>query len=302
MDECYGPNSPQAVASLIELAVSHRLSGSTELAERFRSRAVQSFSVLLESTSGDRTAQLNLLLYLREWADEPDLAVRLAGKMLSDARKRQPVNELSVVVSIHQLAWAKLQQGRYEEAATLEQEVLKKYAAFSPEVSQPTFLSVAHDAQTLFQRAAQVDGESLAILRRVVGAEAIETGVLAARGSQLLKAKDWAGAEEVLRECLTRRIAIAPDAWTTFNTRSMLGESLTGQKKFAEAEPLLVEGYRGMNERRAKIPAGAQVRFVEAVNRLVTFYEAAGRAADAKRWQAEITSRDSIPPVRQLEQ
>ncbi len=39
---------------------------------------------------------------------------------------------------------------------------------------------------------------------------------------------------------------------------SMLGEALLGQGRFAEAEPLIVGGYEGMNALKAQIPpAGA---------------------------------------------
>ena len=34
----------------------------------------------------------------------------------------------------------------------------------------------------------------------------------------------------------------------------MLGGALAGQKKFPEAEPLLIEGYSGMKERAGQIP------------------------------------------------
>jgi len=34
----------------------------------------------------------------------------------------------------------------------------------------------------------------------------------------------------------------------------MLGGSLLGQKKYAEAEPLLLSGYEGMKQREVKIP------------------------------------------------
>ena len=53
----------------------------------------------------------------------------------------------------------------------------------------------------------------------------------------------------MLREVLAIREKVRPDAWTTFNTKSMLGEALLGQKRYAEAEPLLLAGYRGMKER-----------------------------------------------------
>jgi hypothetical protein len=34
-----------------------------------------------------------------------------------------------------------------------------------------------------------------------------------------------------------------PDAWTTFNTRSLPGGALLGQQMYAEAKPLLLAGY-----------------------------------------------------------
>jgi hypothetical protein len=40
-----------------------------------------------------------------------------------------------------------------------------------------------------------------------------------------------------------------PDDWQSFDTRSLLGSALAGQKKFVEAEPLLVSGYEGMKHR-----------------------------------------------------
>jgi hypothetical protein len=46
-----------------------------------------------------------------------------------------------------------------------------------------------------------------------------------------------------------------PDDFFTFNARSMLGGSLLGQKKYAEAEPLLLSAYEGLRQREDRIPA-----------------------------------------------
>ena len=48
----------------------------------------------------------------------------------------------------------------------------------------------------------------------------------------------------------------------------MLGGALLGQKKYAEAEPLLLAGYEGMKQREAKIPPEGKVRLTEALERL----------------------------------
>ena len=75
------------------------------------------------------------------------------------------------------------------------------------------------------------------------------------RSDRTSRQRKWAEAEAILRECLAIREKAQPDDWTTFNTRSQLGGSLMGQKKFAEAEPLILAGYEGMKAREAKIPA-----------------------------------------------
>ena len=41
----------------------------------------------------------------------------------------------------------------------------------------------------------------------------------------------------------------------TFHTRSLLGGALLGQKKYADAEPLLTTGYEGMKQREQTMPA-----------------------------------------------
>lgn len=80
------------------------------------------------------------------------------------------------------------------------------------------------------------------------------------------------------------------DSWTTFNTLSSLGGSLLGQKKYADAEPLLLKGYQGMKERKETIPPVGQDRLPEAVERLVQLYEATGKKDEAAKWQTELLS------------
>ena len=80
-----------------------------------------------------------------------------------------------------------------------------------------------------------------------------------------------------------------PDAWTTFNTQSMLGGALLGQKKSADAEPLLVKGYEGMKQREKTIPNVPQTatRLPDALDRLIELYTATNKPDEAKKWQAE---------------
>ena len=117
-------------------------------------------------------------------------------------------------------------------------------------------------------------------------------GVLANVGSSLLKTESWAKAETVLREAVTIRDSTEPDAWGTFNTRSMLGAALVGQMKYAEAEPLVIHGYEEMKAREATIPATARSRLYEATERVVRLYEAWGKREAAAKWKARLGLAD----------
>ena len=69
----------------------------------------------------------------------------------------------------------------------------------------------------------------------------------------------------------------------------VLGGSLLGQKKYAEAEPLLVEGYEGMKAREKTIPQerSGELRIPEALDRLIELYTALDKPDEVKKWQAE---------------
>ncbi len=105
---------------------------------------------------------------------------------------------------------------------------------------------------------------------------------LALLGSALLKQQQWTEAAAVLRECLTIRCKKQPDDWATFDARSLRGAALWGQKKYADAEPLLVQGYEGMKQRETTIPPQSKVRLSEALERLMRFYEATDGNDNAK--------------------
>jgi serine/threonine protein kinase len=100
-----------------------------------------------------------------------------------------------------------------------------------------------------------------------------------------------AAAESLLRDCLSMRDQIAPDAWETFDTRSLLGASLSAQKKYAEAEPLLLQAYDGLKARETKIPAPYSARVAQAGLRLVELYDAWGKEDQATLWRQRLGAR-----------
>jgi tetratricopeptide (TPR) repeat protein len=114
-------------------------------------------------------------------------------------------------------------------------------------------------------------------------------------GRNQLKQQKFADAEKTLRDALAIGEKAAPDGWVTFDTRSLLGGCLAGQKKYEEAEPLLLEGARGLKEREAKIPKLDRAEVDDAFQRLIEFYGTTGKPDEAEKWRKERAAAEKEP-------
>jgi hypothetical protein len=120
---------------------------------------------------------------------------------------------------------------------------------------------------------------------------------LAGLGGNLLLQQGHVEAEQTLREALAIFEKEQPDAWSTFQTRSLLGGALLGQQKYADAQPLLLAGYQGLKQREAEIPAKSKKLLTEALQRLVRLYDAWGKPEQAEAWRQRLVERaDSKSP------
>src|SRR6516225_7078676 len=87
-------------------------------------------------------------------------------------------------------------------------------------------------------------------------------------------------------------------AWTTFAFHSLLGEALLVQKKYAAAEPLLVQGYEGLEQQAMKIPPQLrQTVLIQALQRLVLLCEATGQKDQAQAWRKKLQAVQQAKPV-----
>jgi tetratricopeptide (TPR) repeat protein len=238
-------------------------------------------------------------------------AYRAAGRLGDAVAAYEPIRERrarefgpdhpDALATANDLAVAYMMAGRTADAVPLLEEVRRGFVAqFGPDhpdtVVSTNNLIAALELLGRYARAAEVrEGIVVHLRRRGPAEEPRLAGELAALGLCLLHAGKPGAAESVLRECLELRERHQPGAWVTFNTRSMLGGALLGQKRYAEAELLLLAGYQGMKERRGSIPPAAQARLAEAADRLVELYTALRDPGQVSRWRAE---RAAYPPDR----
>jgi hypothetical protein len=126
----------------------------------------------------------------------------------------------------------------------------------------------------------------LAIERRLPGGASV-VDPLQDLARVLIAQKKFAEAESPARESLATGEGKVPE-WQTSYSRSLLGGSLLGQKKYAEAEPFLLWGFEGMKQREQNIPAMRKLRLQEALERLVELYEATGQPEKAAEWNRKL--------------
>jgi adenosyl cobinamide kinase/adenosyl cobinamide phosphate guanylyltransferase len=93
-------------------------------------------------------------------------------------------------------------------------------------------------------------------------------------------------AEPLARQAVEFHRRRQPEDWQRFRAESLLGASLSGQKKYTEAEPLLVEGYQGMAARKERIDVPDWYHLDRAREWLVQLYRAWGNPDQAARWRA----------------
>jgi tetratricopeptide (TPR) repeat protein len=96
--------------------------------------------------------------------------------------------------------------------------------------------------------------------------------------------------EALAREALEFYQKEEPDDWQRYRAESVLGASLAGEKKFAEAEPLLSEGYQGMLARKDRIAIPDRYHLDRAREWLVQLYSAWGKPEKAAEWKKKQNS------------
>jgi hypothetical protein len=76
--------------------------------------------------------------------------------------------------------------------------------------------------------------------------------------------------------------------WRLPYVKNVLGGALFGQKKYAEAEPLLLQGYEGMKRAEAMMIANWRYRLPEAGERVIRYYEETKQPEKARAWREKL--------------
>jgi serine/threonine protein kinase/tetratricopeptide (TPR) repeat protein len=316
-----GPDHPDTLASMNNLATGHQAAGRLDLALPLYDDALKRMMSKLGPDHPHTLTVMNNLATGHQAAGRLDLALPLYEEALKLRKAKLGPDHPDTLQSMNNLATGYQAAGRFDLALPLYEEALKRMKAKlgpdHPDTRQTAqnlvFVRRLLDADDRYRREVAARGpkdiNTLLALRDVAQFH-IATGQLDRAEPQLAEVLAGLTAREpddpiraftvgLVRRCLAVREKKEPDVWTTFNTQSLLGGALLGQKKYADAEPLLVKGYEGMKAREKTIPPVGSTRLPEALDRLIELYTATDKPEEAKKYRGlRAKYREVLPPPR----
>jgi len=274
-------------------------------------RLTEATSLLTEAENGLRTAlgadHTNTLQAMSNLASlygglgKPAEAEPLLSHILDVNRRNLGSEHSNTFWAMQNLAACYDRLGKHADAEKLFRESLegrRKVLGLEDPTTLTSLdmLATCYANQKKYKLAEPLFVEALEGRRRVLGNETPETlGTMASLGRLRVQCGKSSEAEPLLRECLEVRKKTMPDNWLRFNTESLLGACLVGEKKYNEAERLLISSYQGLKDRENKLPPAPKQRVSEASERIVQLYDAWGNKEKAGEWRKKLSSPPSSP-------
>jgi tetratricopeptide (TPR) repeat protein len=218
-------------------------------------------------------------------------AEALHSRTLEIQRRVLGPEHLETLLSMNDLANVYSAQGKYAQAEALYSQTLEiQRRVLGPEhpdtldtLSNLPFMYLQQGKYVLAEAHAS---QALAGRRHALGSEHRDTMVSAAHLALVYQSEGkFAQSEPLAREALEFTRKEQPDDWQRFRAESLLGASMAGQKKYAEAEPLLLEAYQGMMARKERIGVPNWYYLDRAREWIVQLYQAWGKPEVAAEWK-----------------
>ncbi len=294
----HGIYHPDTIASMSNLASAYHDVGKLDLALPLYEESLKLMRIKLGDDHPQTLTCMNNLSAGYFALGKLDLAIPLCKETLRLSRKKNGDDHPETLNSMSNLATGYQAAKKLDLALPLFEESLSRKRGTLGDDNPKTLksmleLTLLYDQLKQWDKSELLYREQLALAKTKSGVDSpVYSSALAVLGLNLLNQKKCTEAEPFVREALTIREKNEPDDWRTFNTQSLLGGTLLGQQKFADAEPLLLKGYEGMKQRESTIPPQGRTRIPEALDRLIDLYTQMENPDEAKKWQAE---RDMYP-------
>jgi len=286
-----GPDHPDTLLTMNNLAVVDLDDGKYAQAEALDSQALEIRRRILGPEHPDTLQSMHNLAQANYVLGKYAQAEALFSQTVEIRRRVLGPEHPRTLLSTWTLAAVYAAQGKYARADALFKQTLEtSRRVLGPE--HPITVGELADFAFMYQRegdyatAESIAAQVLAIRRRSPGSQnattlssALDLGLACASQGKFTES------EPLAREALEFYEKQQPDDWQRYRAESLLGASLAGQKKYAEAEPLLTDGYQGALARKDRIAIPDRYNLDRAREWLVQLYVAWGKPGKAAEWR-----------------
>src|SRR5580700_6317936 len=288
-----GPEHPDTLGSMNNLANVYYSQGKYPQAEALDSQTLEIRRRVLGPEHPETLySMVNLAMVYYSQGKYPQ-AEALDSQTLEIQRRVLGPEHPDTLATMSSLADDYISQGKYAQAEALDSQTLEiKRRVLGPE--HPTTLYTLSDFASMYQHqgkfalAETYAAQALAGRRHALGPEHPVTMASAADlALACISQGKFAESEPLAREAMEFNRKKQPDDWQGFRAETLLGASLAGQKKYADAEPLLLEGYQGMLARKDKIEVPSWYHLDRAREWIVQLYQAWGKPDNAAEWRSK---------------
>jgi eukaryotic-like serine/threonine-protein kinase len=245
----YGPAHPNTLIAMFNLAGTVSSLGQHERAEALYA---ENFSHRGKLYPPDHP---RTLLFLTNRAinlammGKFDRAEAIFTELLPTARRKLGDTHSTTQTALAGFTDLRRRQGRLAEAETLQRQLMKTLSASDPS-------------------AVRIEGRYLAEI--------------------LFLQKKYKEAEQFARQSVTEYSKQKKEIWKRYYAQSLLGAILMEQKRYAEAEPLLISGFEGMQKNKQKMIDDDREYMKNAENWLVDVFKRQGNTAKAAEWSQKL--------------
>jgi tetratricopeptide (TPR) repeat protein/predicted Ser/Thr protein kinase len=300
-----GPEHSSTLLSTNSLANVYYAQGKFAQAEALDSQSLEIQRRVLGPEHSSTLLSMNNLANIYTAEGKYALAQALFSQNLEIKRRVLGPEHSSTLLCMNDLADVFYAQGKYAQAEALFGQTLEiSRRVLGPE--HPGTLNALSDFASMYQRqgkyalAERYAAQALAGRRHTLGSQYPDTIVLAADLALAYQSQGkFAASEPLAREAVEFDRKKQPDDWQRFRAETLLGASLAGQKKYAEAEPLLLEGHQGMMARKDRIAVPDLYHLDRAREWVVRLYEDWGKPEKAAEWRQRGVTQKSAAVQQQ---
>jgi serine/threonine protein kinase/tetratricopeptide (TPR) repeat protein len=286
-----GTDHPVTLTTMHNLAMAYRAAGQLATALPLFEEALEKFRARLGADHPHTVDTMSSLAATYQFAGKLDLALPLYQQTLELRLARPGPKHIDTLVAMNNLGQAHLLAGQLDLAVPLLVEALQKLktgvGANHPHVlAALTNLAHAYCCARRYADAEPLLIEWLARQGSKLPSDDLHRGfALRLLGECRVQLKRFAEAEQPLRDSLAAYKKLQPASFDRHLTASLLGAALAGQKKYAEAEPLLLGSARSLWAGKARWTPVMHQPALVIIGRVIDLYEAWGRPDDAALWR-----------------